>query len=120
MDIFIPDKYLAFEYQGEHHYIDLYGLGNRWERKERDDEKRTLCLEKGITLVEVPYWWDFKKESLMATIQKEKPHIFKEKIEASPIPSLPPEGFPSSSTQFKLVQIFLTLHRWLHSQFDAR
>jgi hypothetical protein len=30
----------------------------------RDAEKRTACLKQGITLIEVPYWWDLDKESL--------------------------------------------------------
>ena len=26
--------------------------------KERDAHKRTVCAEGGLTLVEIPYWWD--------------------------------------------------------------
>jgi hypothetical protein len=28
------------------------------------------CNKKGITLIYIPYWWDFKEESLAATIRK--------------------------------------------------
>ena len=69
MDIFIPSKQLAFEYQGEQHYYDIYALGNLWSQKSKDEEKRIACKDKGITLIEIPYWWDKEKSSLMATIQ---------------------------------------------------
>lgn len=36
----------------------------------RDAEKLLGCLEVGITLIKVPYWWDFREESLAATIIK--------------------------------------------------
>jgi hypothetical protein len=34
-----------------------------------------VCKEEGITLIEIPYWWDGKKDSLNATIFKHIPHL---------------------------------------------
>jgi hypothetical protein len=70
LDVFLPRERLAFEYQGQVHFEDIYSLGILWKQKEVDARKRGLCKEKGITLIEVPYWWDRGKESLAATIQK--------------------------------------------------
>ena len=94
LDIFIPQLRLAFEYQGEHHYYDIYALGNKWSQKERDGEKRAACMERGITLVEIPYWWDRDKSSLMATIHGKRPDLLKHASGNDPIPKDPPNGFP--------------------------
>jgi hypothetical protein len=48
---------------GEHHYIDLhnaYGTGSTSNMFfERDQEKKKMCIEKGISLVYIPYWYLF-------------------------------------------------------------
>src|SRR4051812_44364323 len=40
-----------------------------------DDEKKLLCKSEGITLIEVPYWWDGTKESLLGTITSQRPEL---------------------------------------------
>jgi hypothetical protein len=40
----------------------------------------------GITLIEIPYWWDCKIESLAATIHKYKPDLIQQPKNATPIP----------------------------------
>lgn len=70
LDIFIPAHSIAFEYQGEQHYKyhHLYGAASIWQQK--DHEKKSACHKAGITLVEVPFWWDHSRESLIATIHQ--------------------------------------------------
>src|SRR4051812_44330056 len=69
LDIYLPKEKLAFEYQGESHYLDIYALGNRWRQRQRDEEKRNACTSRGITLIEIPYWWDFEIPSLIAPFE---------------------------------------------------
>lgn len=60
--------------------------------QERDEEKRIACKTKGITLVEVPYWWDLDlQKSLKATIHKVRPDLIStECLVGLPIPMKPP------------------------------
>jgi len=36
----------------------------------RDQEKQKACLQSGITLIQIPYWWDRSKLSLQSTISQ--------------------------------------------------
>lgn len=92
LDAYIPAHQLAFEYQGEQHYRDIYALGRQWSQRERDNEKRLACEMKGITLVEIPYWWDREKSSLVATIQGKRPDLLANAGVGETIPSQPPKG----------------------------
>ena len=44
-------------------------IGNK---KKRDKEKKEICKENGITLIEIPYWWDKQLSSLIATIHQQR------------------------------------------------
>src|SRR4051812_43605229 len=45
-------------------------------------------FQEGITLIEVPYWWNFNKESLAATIHNVRPDLISECPQAEPISAL--------------------------------
>ncbi len=56
LDCYCEDLSLAFEYQGAQHYkpIEFFGGEDRFlKQKERDDYKRSICKQHGITLIEV-------------------------------------------------------------------
>jgi hypothetical protein len=76
LDIFIPSLSLAFEYQGTQHYHPHFLKGDPKEQQIRDQLKKQLCKDNGITLIQVPYWWDTRQSSLAATIHKYRPELF--------------------------------------------
>lgn len=58
LDLYLPDLALAIEHQGEQHYRPILGFGGEraFEKvKERDERKRMLCRENGVTLVEIRF-----------------------------------------------------------------
>ncbi|MBL1321542.1 MAG: hypothetical protein COA63_010855 [Methylophaga sp.] len=58
LDIYIPEKKLAFEYQGQQHYKPVKHWGGDLaleELKKRDIKKKRLCNKSGITLIKVKY-----------------------------------------------------------------
>ena len=98
LDIYLPKEKLAFEYQGEHHFYDIYSVGESHERcSQRDEEKMLACLSRQITLIEIPYWWDFQKSSLIATICRYRNDLVENIKGAQPIPLEPPEGYKKGS-----------------------
>ncbi len=92
-DIYMPKQRLVFEYQGEQHYYDVYAIGPKWYQKQRDEEKKKLCIDNDTDMIEIPYWWDRKKESLLATIHEQRLDMVPFRT-VEPIPTEPP-SFPN-------------------------
>ena len=44
-------------------------------------------MHNGITLIEVPYWWDFSKERLTASIKQVRPDLIPNMVNEAPIPT---------------------------------
>jgi hypothetical protein len=84
-DIYIPTLSLAFEHQGIQHYHHHYNIGSSIISKKRDQEKQIACKKNNITLIEIPYWWDSKKETLIATIHKHRTDLFIDPGKGKPI-----------------------------------
>lgn len=71
-DVFVPEINFIFEYQGEQHFMAMAMYGGEEALKSqqgRDAEKRRACAAMGITLIEVPYWWDHSKAKLEQIIE---------------------------------------------------
>jgi hypothetical protein len=53
-------------------------------------------------LIEIPYWWDRKYESLAATIYSQRPDLFSEKIMGKPIPGNEPTSVKTVKSKNKM------------------
>lgn len=92
LDVYIKALQLGLEYQGEQHYYPMYWSAGNWENQmNRDNEKKMICKQHNITLIQVPYWWDGTTHSLAATIHQRRSDICSVPPGATPIPSEPPQ-----------------------------
>ena len=58
LDIYLPELALAIEHQGEQHYRPIKAFGGEQafvKTQERDERKRTLCQENGVTVVDIRF-----------------------------------------------------------------
>lgn len=85
LDLYIPGHEIGFEYNGAHHYRDVGFYGPVDMYKRRDEAKRRMCVDRGIRLVEVPYWWDGQVESLAATLYQQLPSFVSTELAADNI-----------------------------------
>ena len=76
LDIFIPDKKLGFEYQGQQHYHPISAWGGLEALKklqERDSRKKEYCRVQKIELIIVDYTEPLTLDHIRSKI---KPHFF--------------------------------------------
>jgi hypothetical protein len=58
LDVYLPDRRLAFEYQGQQHFHPIKAWGGEkalQALRERDARKAQICREAGVHLVTVDY-----------------------------------------------------------------
>jgi hypothetical protein len=64
LDGYCKELDIAFEFHGQQHYYDVpyyYKKGKTLEKRQQDDKlKETLCKQKGINLIIIPYNINFK------------------------------------------------------------
>lgn len=56
VDFFIKRLSLCIEYDGEHHFSDVFGDGQFESQKVRDAEKDLWCESNGHAMLRIPYW----------------------------------------------------------------
>jgi hypothetical protein len=67
-DVFVPEKQLAFEYQGEQHFKDTYKLGDSKKSGKWDEGKAAACFKAGITLLDFRHDDEITVERVLAQI----------------------------------------------------
>jgi hypothetical protein len=105
LDVFIPSLALGFEYQGPQHYNTSALYGNSVQQRKRDEEKKLVCKNFGVTVIDVPFWWDEKPDSLLATIHSYRPDTPNNGIPSTrAIPEKP--DTKRTSTYFNLYKLY--------------
>lgn len=74
LDIFLPKLNLAFEYNGHQHY-HYNALWGQSEAMQEDAIKFNLCSAAGITLIQIPYWWDYSLREVIKILKHRCPQI---------------------------------------------
>ncbi len=62
---YLPIRLLAYSLYYYYYAID------------RDSAKRTACQQLDITLIEIPFWWDMRWESLASIIHSFRPDLIR-------------------------------------------
>jgi hypothetical protein len=88
LQIYIPSLHLAIEYQGQTHYYTTSVYGSAAARQKSDNRKQEIAVNEGISLIQIPFWWDKSSQSLTATIRKYRPDLLQHlESKALPIPT---------------------------------
>jgi hypothetical protein len=74
-DVFIPFLSVALEYQGAPHFDSLTENPPFVNYSAKDKVKRAVCSSAGVSLIEIPYWWDRTLDSLLTSILKVRPDV---------------------------------------------
>jgi len=74
-DLFIPSLSLVFEYQGEQHFYWNLRSGKPQSQQSRDNIKRKISGQHGLTIVEIPFWWRGDIASLCEYIERLRPDL---------------------------------------------
>ncbi len=73
LDMFIPSLETAIEYQGIQHYMPIEFFGGTEalsQRKSLDQQKRALCEENNVRLIEWPYNLEPTENNIINTLKK--------------------------------------------------
>lgn len=73
LDIYIPSKLIAIEYQGKQHYepVKLFGGEDTLKKqKKSDDKKKKLCEEHDVSLIEWKYYEPITRANLLEKLKK--------------------------------------------------
>ena len=73
LDIYLPELALSVEHQGEQHYFPIEAFGGEHafeETRRRDQRKRALCCENGVTVVDIRFDDPLTTPSLRNRLQR--------------------------------------------------
>lgn len=75
LDLYCPTLSLAFEYAGRGHFEDFLSVSSVDQQRATDADKAAYCAQRGIQLIEIPYWWDGSVDYVKRAILSVRPDI---------------------------------------------
>eukprot|EP01126_Amoeba_proteus_P024807 TRINITY_DN2489_c0_g1_i5.p1 TRINITY_DN2489_c0_g1~~TRINITY_DN2489_c0_g1_i5.p1 ORF type:complete len:242 (+),score=55.22 TRINITY_DN2489_c0_g1_i5:150-875(+) len=105
VDVFLPVLNLGFDYQGhEIHYTCFFGAS--MSRLPRDTRKQEMFEHPsvGITLVEVPYWWNGDSHQLAASVRVRRPDLLSEYAHLTHVDAIPKDPPVAATLEKELLQ----------------
>eukprot|EP01114_Cavostelium_apophysatum_P003810 TRINITY_DN13942_c0_g1_i1.p1 TRINITY_DN13942_c0_g1~~TRINITY_DN13942_c0_g1_i1.p1 ORF type:complete len:489 (-),score=93.45 TRINITY_DN13942_c0_g1_i1:195-1661(-) len=91
IDIAVPSVGLAVEYQGQQHFHEKeHFFDSNKKTKINDERKREAFKQLGADVIEIPYWWDGRPESALATFHLHRPDLFAAVPGILPVPLTKP------------------------------
>lgn len=55
-DFYVPEYNLTIEFDGQHHYFDIWGAEHFERTQHHDKIKDQFCRDNGINMLRIPYW----------------------------------------------------------------
>jgi len=55
-DFYLPQQKMCIEFDGQHHYKDIFKDGKLGIRQAHDKIKNDFCASHGLTILRIPYW----------------------------------------------------------------
>jgi hypothetical protein len=94
LDVWVPNLKLAFEFQDAYHYTSVYYSHKPLTSvKQRDEAKQKLAKSRDQTLINIPFWWDGSKASLVASIRTRRPELLAHiPVTCSPMSQITPDN----------------------------
>jgi len=83
ISVYVPQHKLGFDYYVDPNTNGQYAVGANYNFNFFHNAKKLVCEKAGITLIDVPSWWDKKSESILAAINRCRPEIFKQSSSSS-------------------------------------
>eukprot|EP00026_Physarum_polycephalum_P002883 Phypoly_transcript_02892.p1 GENE.Phypoly_transcript_02892~~Phypoly_transcript_02892.p1 ORF type:complete len:806 (+),score=69.97 Phypoly_transcript_02892:73-2490(+) len=97
LDVWFPNYNICFEFQDEYHYTTTwYHQKSTSQVQLKDNKKKAILQQVGLTLIVIPCWWDCSVESLRSTISFQCPELLP--VSLNPIPLNPSDGFFQSTS----------------------
>jgi len=77
LSVYVPEHKLGFDYFDDPNTPGQYSVGANYNFNFFNRSKKLVCDKVGITLIDVPSWWDKKSDSVLAAIKRCRPELFK-------------------------------------------
>ena len=55
-DFYLPEYNICIEFDGQHHYRDIFGISKLENTQSHDNIKNLYCYNNDIKIIRIPFW----------------------------------------------------------------